>query len=185
MKRKQMILVVGLGRFGTALCEQLSALSQNIVAVDADKERVAAVSDYVDIAARADATDEDALVKVGAKEADVGVVAIGESLEASVLATTILKGLGIPLVIARAQSAIHARILSRVGAQKVIFPERDIGKRVAEQIVHPWISSFSHWVKLPDRLFRAASALAMAAGSMAPRRPPPTFRRRAVWAGNI
>ena len=71
MKRKQMILVVGLGRFGTALCEQLSALSQNIVAVDADKERVASVSDYVDIAAQADATDEDALVKVGAKEADV------------------------------------------------------------------------------------------------------------------
>lgn len=143
MKRKQTILVAGLGRFGTALCEQLSALSQNIVAVDADKERVAAVSDYVDIAAQADATDEDALVKVGAKEADVGVVAIGESLEASVLATTILKGLGIPVVIARAQSAIHARILSRVGAQKVIFPERDIGKRVAEQIVHPWITSFS------------------------------------------
>ena len=78
MKRKQTILVAGLGRFGTALCEQLSALSQNIVAVDADKERVAAVSDYVDIAAQADATDEDALVKVGAKEADVGVVAIGQ-----------------------------------------------------------------------------------------------------------
>ncbi len=142
-KRKQTVLVAGLGRFGTALCEQLSALSQHVVAVDSDKERVASVSDYVDIAAQVDVTDEDALVKIGAKEADVGVVAIGESLEASVLATTILKGLGIPLVIARAQNALHARILSRVGAQKVIFPERDIGKRVAEQIVHPWISSFS------------------------------------------
>jgi trk system potassium uptake protein TrkA len=143
MKRKQTVLVAGLGRFGTALCEQLSAISQYVVAVDTDRERVASVSDYVDIAAQVDVTDEDALVKVGAKEVDVGVVAIGESLEASILATTILKGLGVPLVIARAQSALHARILSRVGAQKVIFPERDIGKRVAEQIVHPWISSFS------------------------------------------
>ena len=143
MESKQTILVVGLGRFGVSVCEKLAELGQHVIAADIDKERVEEVADIVEYCAQLDATDEDLLVKVGAREADVAVVAIGNSIEASILATAILKGLNIPKVIARAQTAIHGRVLSRVGAHKVIFPERDAGKNLAEMLVHPWLSAFS------------------------------------------
>lgn len=142
-EKRKMVLVVGLGRFGLSLCEKLAAMGQYVVGVDADPAKVEAVADIIALAAQLDATDEDALIKVGAKEADIAVVTIGENIEASILATTIIKGFNIPLVVARAQTALHARVLSRVGAHRVIFPERDMGQKVAEQFVHPWLSSFS------------------------------------------
>ncbi|PIE53983.1 MAG: potassium transporter KtrA [Dethiosulfovibrio peptidovorans] len=135
--------VVGLGRFGFSLCERLVALGQRVVAVDELHDRVAGVADLVDYAAELDATDEDALIKVGAKEANVAVVAIGENIEASILTTALLKGLNIGQVVARAQTALHARVLARVGAHRVIFPERDMGARLADQFIHPWLTNFS------------------------------------------
>ena len=122
MNSKQTILVAGLGRFGISVCEKLAELGQHVIAVDIDKDCVEEVADIVEYCAQLDATEEDLLLKVGAKEADVAIVAIGNNIEASILATAILKGLNIPRVIARAQTAIHARVLSRVGAHKVIFP---------------------------------------------------------------
>ncbi len=135
--------VVGLGRFGLSLCEQLVSLGQRVVAVDERPEKVAVVADLVDYAAEMDATDEEALVKVGAKEADVAIVAIGENIEASILATALLKGLNVGQVVSRAQTALHARVLARVGAHRVIFPERDMGIRLADQFIHPWLTNFS------------------------------------------
>ncbi len=143
MNSKQTILVAGLGRFGISVCEKLAELGQHVIAVDIDKDCVEEVADIVEYCAQLDATEEDLLLKVGAKEADVAIVAIGNNIEASILATAILKGLNIPPVIARAQTAIHARVLSRVGAHKVIFPERDAGKHLAATLVHPWLSDFS------------------------------------------
>lgn len=137
------VLVVGLGRFGSALCERLAALGQRVIGVDRVRANVEEMAEVVELAAQLDATEEEALVKVGAKEADVAVVAIGEHLESSILATTILRGMGIPLVMARAQSALHARVLARVGAHRVIFPERDMGVRMAELFVHPWLTQFA------------------------------------------
>ena len=137
------VLVVGLGRFGSALCERLAALGQRIIGVDHIRANVEALAEIVDLAAQLDATEEEALVKVGAKEADVAVVAIGEHIEASILATTILRGMGISLVMARAQNALHARVLAQVGAHRVIFPERDMGVRIAELVVHPWLNKFA------------------------------------------
>jgi trk system potassium uptake protein TrkA len=101
------------------------------------------MSEVIDVAAQLDATDEEALVKAGAREADIAVVAIGESIEASILATTILIGLGVPVVTARAQNALHARVLARIGASRVFFPERDLGQRVADQISHPVLAQFT------------------------------------------
>ena len=95
-------LVIGLGRFGTALCNRLVDLGQRVVGVDKVRAHVEELADRLDLAAQLDATDEEALVKVGAKDADVAVVAVGEGVEASVLATAILRDLGIPLVVARA-----------------------------------------------------------------------------------
>lgn len=143
MTEKKMVLVVGLGRFGAALCERLVALRQYVVAVDKVRSRVELLADDVDLTAQLDATDEEALVKVGVREADVAVVAIGENTEASILATAILRELGVPYVMARAQTALHARVLARVGAHRVIFPERDMGMRVADHFVFPWLSQFS------------------------------------------
>lgn len=140
---RKMVLVVGLGRFGQSLCENLISMGQNVVGVDMNPERVRDMADMLDICAQLDATDEEALVKVGAKEADIAVVCIGESIESSILASTILKGLEIPLLVARAQSKLHARVLARVGVNKVVFPEKDMGQRLAEQFIHPWITSFS------------------------------------------
>ncbi|MCF4115015.1 MULTISPECIES: potassium channel family protein [Dethiosulfovibrio] len=142
-RETKMYFVVGLGRFGLSLCERLVALGQRVVAVDMDPDKVAEVADTVDYAAELDASDEEALIKVGAKEADVAVVAIGENVEASILTTAILKGLGIDRLVSRAQTALHARVLARVGADRVIFPEKDMGVRLAEQFVNPWLSNFS------------------------------------------
>jgi trk system potassium uptake protein TrkA len=142
-KTKRTCIVVGLGRFGQAVCERLSELGESVIGVDRVRARVEEMSEVIDLAAQLDATDEDALVKAGAREADIAVVAIGESIEASILATTILIGLGVPVVTARAQNSLHARVLARIGASRVFFPERDLGQRVADQISHPVLAQFT------------------------------------------
>ena len=149
-KGEKVILVVGLGRFGQALCKTLAEQKNQVIAVDRSRQPVEEMADVVDLAAQADATDEEALAKVGAKEADIAIVAIGQNIEASILATTILKDLGIPFVVARAQNAVHARVLARVGANRVVFPERDMGERLAFLLVHPWMS---HFAQLPGSRF--------------------------------
>jgi len=142
-KRERTCIVVGLGRFGKAVCERLTELGESVIGVDRVRARVEEMSEVIDLAAQLDATDEEALVKAGAREADIAVVAIGESIEASILATTILIGLGVPVVTARAQNALHARVLARIGASRVFFPERDLGQRVADQISHPVLAQFT------------------------------------------
>ncbi|MEA4880415.1 MAG: TrkA family potassium uptake protein [Synergistaceae bacterium] len=143
MEEKQTILVVGLGRFGFSLCEKLSELGQYVMAVDSRKDRVETVASLVDFSAQLNATEEELLNRIGAKEADVAVVAIGEDIESSILSAAILRGMGIKTVIARAQTNLHARVLARVGVDKVIFPERDMGRRLAESIVNPWTADFT------------------------------------------
>jgi len=141
-KTKKSYLVVGLGRFGISLCEKLIELEQSVIGVDIAPGPVAEMSEKIDIAAQIDATDESALIKAGAKEVDVAVVTVSHSLESSVLATSILRDLGVPLVIGRASNAMHAKLLSRVGAHKIVFPEWDMGHRLAENLVFPWYSRF-------------------------------------------
>ncbi|MBC7323658.1 MAG: TrkA family potassium uptake protein [Acetomicrobium sp.] len=143
MNDKNTVIVIGLGRFGQSVCRRLVALKQEVVAVDRNMHRVEEVADIVDLAAQVDATDEEAMIKVGAKEANVAIVAIGENIEASILATSILRGLDVKHIIARAQNSLHARVLAQVGAHRVIFPERDMGIRIAENIVFPWLSEFA------------------------------------------
>jgi trk system potassium uptake protein TrkA len=149
-KEEKVILVVGLGRFGQALCRTLAEQGNQVIAVDRSRQSVEEMSEVVDLSVQADATDMDALTKVGAKDVDIAVVAIGGNIEASILATTILKDLGVPYVIARAENAVHARVLARVGANRVVFPERDMGERLALLLVHPWMS---HFAQLPGSAF--------------------------------
>jgi len=109
---KNVYLVIGLGRFGQAICRTLAEKGQQVIAVDRTRQLVEEMAEVVDLAAQADATDSDTLAKVGAKTADIAIVAIGGNIEASILATTILQDLQIPHVIARAENYTHARVLA-------------------------------------------------------------------------
>lgn len=140
---KKTFLVVGLGRYGSSLCEKLSELGQTVIGVDSMAAPVTEMSDKIDVAAQLDVADEASLVKVGAKEVDVAVVTIGEAIEKSILCASILVDLGVPFVIARAANPLHAKVLRRVGVHKIVSPEFDMGRRSAENLVFPWYANFN------------------------------------------
>ncbi|WP_431727840.1 potassium channel family protein [Verrucosispora sp. TAA-831] len=129
------IAVIGLGRFGCHLAESLSALGHDVLAIDRNAQQVQKWSAQLDEVAQADSTDEDALRQLGVADLQRVVVAIGASVQASVLTVLALVELGVPQIWARATSAQHAKILSSVGAQHVIFPEAETGERLAHLIV--------------------------------------------------
>lgn len=125
------VLVVGLGRFGSSLALALSRLGHEVLGVDARMELVQEFSGQLTHVVQADATSEAALRQIGAPDLDVAVVAIGDDIEASVLATGALIDLGVKEVWAKAITAAHGRILERIGATHVVFPEAEVGERVA------------------------------------------------------
>lgn len=128
------VLVVGLGRFGSALAEDLQRLGHDVLAVDATASLVQEWSDRLTHVVQADATNEAAMRQLGAANFDVAVVAIGTGIEASLLSTGVLIDLGVGEIWAKAITAAHGRILERIGAGHVVYPERDTGKRVAHLI---------------------------------------------------
>jgi trk/ktr system potassium uptake protein len=128
------VLVVGLGRFGTALAETLVDLGLEVLGVDADPVNVQRNADLLTHVVEADATDEEVMRQLGAGEFGRAVVGIGTDLEASVLATSVLAGLEVPDIWAKAITVPHGRILERVGAHHVVFPEHDMGRRVAHLV---------------------------------------------------
>lgn len=134
---KQQIVVLGLGRFGSALAEALYEQGHDVLAVDRDIRRVEEILPRVTHAAQADATDPDALAELSVNEFDSAVVAMTETMEASILATISLKDLGLRHIVAKARSDQHARILTRIGADQVVFPERDMGIRWARRFAMP------------------------------------------------
>ena len=131
---KKQVLVVGLGRFGTSLAKSLSMLGCQVMAIDSRQENVEALADNVTQALQMDASDEQAFKQIGAGNFDVAVVATGGDQNASVIVTLMCKEVGIPLVVAKANSELHAKILYKIGADKVVFPERDMGVRVARTL---------------------------------------------------
>jgi trk system potassium uptake protein len=128
------VLVVGLGRFGTALAETLMDLGHQVLGVDADPANVQRNADLLTHVVEADATDEEAMRQLGAGEFGRAVVGIGTDLEASILTTSVLAGLEVPDIWAKAITVPHGRILERVGAHHVVFPEHDMGRRVAHLV---------------------------------------------------
>jgi trk system potassium uptake protein TrkA len=128
------VLVIGLGRFGSALAEHLQRLGHEVMAVDARHNLVQEWSDRLTHVVQADATSEVAMRQLGVPSFGVAVVAIGTGIEASVLSTGVLIDLGVREIWAKAITAPHGRILERIGAGHVVYPERDTGKRVAHLI---------------------------------------------------
>lgn len=133
---KQQVAVIGLGRFGSAVATELVKLGHDVLGVDSDMSAVQRLSSELSHVVQADATDEETLARLGVGEFDAAIVGITESLETSILTTLILKRLGVPRVVVKARNETHGDILSRVGADRVVYPERDTGTRLA----HSWTS---------------------------------------------
>lgn len=127
-------LVIGIGRFGFNLAKTLYELGHEVLAIDEDEERIEEIAEYVTHAVAGDATDETVLKSLGARNFDVAVVALGESMEASILITVLLKEMGVKYIVGKAQSELHAKILTKVGIDRAILPERDMGVRVAHNL---------------------------------------------------
>ncbi|MSX41940.1 MAG: TrkA family potassium uptake protein [Actinobacteria bacterium] len=126
--------VIGLGRFGTALALELVKSGREVLGIDSDEKLVQANAEELTQVVQANSTDEDALRELGIPDFDSAVVAIGSDLEASILTASLLLQLGVPQVWAKATSVSHGRILQQLGVHHVIFPEMDMGKRVAHMV---------------------------------------------------
>lgn len=134
---KKQYAVLGLGRFGASVACQLEQRGHEVLAVDSDETLVNAVAPHVTQAVQADATDEAALQALDLASFDGAIVAIGDNTRASVLVTVLCKEAGVPLVIAKAVDELHARVLRKVGADRIVFPEQDMGLRVARSLDTP------------------------------------------------
>lgn len=128
------VVVIGLGRFGGAVARELVSLDREVLGIDSVEERVQEFSNYLTYVVQADPTNEEALRDLGVADFDAAVVAIGTSLETSILSASLLIQLGVKQVWAKASSEAHGRILEQIGVQHVIYPDKDMGKRVAHMV---------------------------------------------------
>ena len=135
-KTKQ-FMVLGMGLFGSSLAKALHEMGHEVLAVDADADLVEAIAPHVTQAVQIDATDEAALQELGVRNFDAVIVSIGKNLRDSILVCVIIKELGVPYLIAKATDEIHAKVLRKIGVDRVVFPERDMGVRVAKSLVTP------------------------------------------------
>lgn len=128
-------VVIGAGKFGASVAEMLAQKGHSVLLIDNNLEKVQELSDIVTKAIQLDATDGKAMRALGLKDFDTAIVAIGrQSMEDSVLVTMMLKEIGVGTVVAKATSEAHGRILTRIGADRVVFPERDMGVRLANSL---------------------------------------------------
>ncbi len=152
--------VIGLGRFGSSVARTLYDLGHNVLAMDKDEEALRAVADHVTHAVQIDTTDPDALRAVGITNFDAVVVAIGVDIQESILTTMILKDLGVKKVVAKAVDERQGKVLEKIGADAVVFPERDMGVRVAHSLASPNVLEYLELspqytideVRVPERL---------------------------------
>lgn len=127
--------VIGLGRFGTSIAKALSGAGYEVMAVDKDMDKVESIKDDVTYAMQVDMTSETSIKSVGLNNFDTVIVAIGSDLEASILVTLVAKELGVKCVVAKARSDSHAKVLYKIGADRVVLPERDMAERIAHNII--------------------------------------------------
>jgi len=131
---KKQFVVIGLGRFGISIATALTKAGNDVLCVDDSEEIVEDIAPFVTHAVQADATDEKALKALGISNFDTAVIAIGQDIQASILITLLCKEAGVPQVLVKAKSEIHAKVLEKIGADKIVFPERDMGIKVAHNL---------------------------------------------------
>lgn len=135
-------VVIGLGRFGASIARALSEKKFEVLAVDRDEDRVKEMEGIVSQAIVMDATDDKALRELGIADFDTAIVSMGETVEDSIMITLALKELGLKRVIVKAKSEIHSKILKKVGADRIVFPEREMAEKLAEGLASPKIFDF-------------------------------------------
>lgn len=133
MKREY--AVIGLGRFGGSICKELSKEGMEVLAIDIDENKVNEFKNIAAHAVIADTTDEAALKELGIKNIDHVIIAIGDNIQASILTTVILTDLGVKKITVKAQNDYHEKILNKLGANHVVHPERDMGRRIAHSLI--------------------------------------------------
>ncbi len=134
MKDKQ-FAVIGIGRFGESLIKELSRMGFEVLAIDVDEEKVNDAIGIATHAVQADAMDEGTLNALGIRNFDTVIVAIGNNVQANILTTIILKEIGVKKVVAKAQNALHGKVLEKIGTDVVIYPERDMAIKLARSLV--------------------------------------------------
>ena len=134
MRGKQFV-IFGLGRFGISLATTLSEAGYEVMVVDKCEESIQEIAPFVTHAVQADAADMDTLKSLGIRNFDVAIVAIGKDIQSSIMTTLLLKELGIPYVVAKASSEIHERVLRKIGADRIILPEQEMGIRIANNLI--------------------------------------------------
>lgn len=139
--------VLGLGRYGRVVAEELINNGADVLAVDIDQNNVNSAIETIPVCKCADVTEPEVIKRLGISNVDVVIVAIANNLEASVMAVALCKEAGVKNVIVKCGNEIHQRILSRVGADKVIFPEKESGIRLARNLL---TSGFSEMIELSD-----------------------------------
>lgn len=145
---KKQYVVFGAGKFGRSVAVTLQELGCEIVLVDKDPETIQEVADDVSYAICADVEDPAIFENLGMRNLDGAIVAITESLEASIVTTMMCSEMGIPRILAKAKNKMHEKILRSVGAHKVIYPEVEMGKRVAKYLV---ADNFADWIELSPK----------------------------------
>ena len=142
---KKQYAVLGLGSFGWSVATTLETMGCDVLAVDESYEKIQEISEQVAYAIKADVADPEALEALGSRNLDGVVIAVSENFEASVMATMLCKELGIPKVLVKAKDKLQGSILERVGADSVVYPEIDMGSRVAKNLV---AREFTDWIAL-------------------------------------
>ncbi len=145
---KKQFVVLGLGSFGASVAVTLQQLGCDVVAVDQDMERINDIADKVTYAMQADIGNPDLLQSLGSRNYDGIVVASSENLEGSILATLAAKEMGIPYILCKAHNSRYAQVLRKVGADAVVFPEEEMGRKIAKNLLS---ANLADWIELsPD-----------------------------------
>ena len=134
---KRQFAIIGLGRFGSAIASTLVELGQDVLGIDTDPARVDELADSVPHLLQLNAIDARALREAGVADMDVAVVSIGANIEASLLIVMTVKELGVKYIMAKATTAVHGRILEKLGVDRVVYPEREMATRMAHSLVVP------------------------------------------------
>ncbi|HAN09283.1 MAG TPA: potassium transporter Trk [Clostridiales bacterium] len=135
-EKARQFVVLGLGKFGTSVAKTLVSGGHEVLAIDKDEEIVRYFSENATYAVQADITNKESLRELGVSNFDVGIVAVGDNIESSILATVMLKELGVGYIVAKAHNDIHKKILEKIGADKVVFPEQEMGVRIATNLIN-------------------------------------------------
>ncbi len=134
MSKKQ-FLVLGTGQFGTSVARTAYDLGHDVMVIDRDETEVQSITPHVTHAAQADAASEEVLQSLGIADFDLVVVAFGQELQSSIMASLVLKELGARFIVAKAQNDLHGKVLAKIGVDQVVFPERDMGHKLVHSLI--------------------------------------------------